>query len=121
MILMNPQAFYCQSIIEQPLKELFPQLFEGAQGWLTLPSNLKCASQSFGRLNTSAASSEEDARANVPVLFYRVVFFAFGGGNVYYIECNEKNLFLAADTQTQGEFMVSAVFVQSSFSPNSHL
>lgn len=41
MILMNPQAFYCQSIIEQPLKELFPQLFEGAQGWLSLPSEFK--------------------------------------------------------------------------------
>lgn len=43
MILMNPRAFYCQSIIEQPLKELFfssslPQLFEG---WLSLPSELK--------------------------------------------------------------------------------
>lgn len=93
MILMNPQAFYCQSIIEQPLKELFPQLFEGAQGWLTLPSNLKCASQSFGRLNTSAASSEEDARANVPVLFYRVVFFAFGGGTYIILSVMKKICF----------------------------
>lgn len=40
MILMNPQAFYCQSIIEQPLKEFFPQLFERALGWLGLTSKL---------------------------------------------------------------------------------
>lgn len=72
MILMNPQAFYCQSIIEQPLKELFPQLFERAQGWLSLPSKLKCTLESFGRLN--AAAAEEDAEASVPRL-YSVGFF----------------------------------------------
>lgn len=55
MILMNPRAFYRQSIIEQPLKELFPQLFEGAQGWLSLPSKLKCTSESFARLITASA------------------------------------------------------------------
>lgn len=67
MILMNPQAFYCQSIIEQPLKELFPQLFEGAQGWLSLPSKLKCMLESFASLN--AAAAEEDVGASVPRLY----------------------------------------------------
>lgn len=68
MILMNPQAFYCQSIIEQPLKKLFPQLFEGAQGWLSLPSKLECTSGRFARLD-AAAAAEVDAKASAPLLY----------------------------------------------------
>lgn len=95
MILMNPQAFYCQSIIEQPLKELFPQLFEGAQGWLSLPSKLKCTSRSFARLDTAAAAvaaAEEDVKASVPLLYSEALkgFFPFFG---ICIEPNPRNLF----------------------------
>lgn len=97
MILMNPQAFYCQSIIEQPLKELFPQLFEGAQGWLSLPSELKCTSESFARLNTAAAEGWGGAVASLPMLY------SLNCGDFFFsfldicIEPNALNLFKAAD------------------------
>lgn len=58
MILMKPQAFYCQSIIEQPLKEIFfPQLFERGTRVpeFTQRDEIKCTSESFARLNIAAA------------------------------------------------------------------
>lgn len=100
MILMNPQAFYCQSIIEQPLKELFPQLFDGAQGWLSLPSKLKCTSESFARLNTAAA--ERDAEASVLMLYSEGCEMGFFSSSSFLgicIEPNPLNLFGAAHTQ----------------------
>lgn len=94
MILMNPQAFYCQSIIEQPLKELFPQLFEGAQGWLGLPSELKCTLESFARLNASAAGGLCSSKFTQALFWKRGFFFLFLD---ICIKPDVLNLYKAAD------------------------
>ena len=110
MILMNPQAFYSRSIIEQLPKELFPQLFEGAGGWLSLPSKLKC--------------TPDWCRGKSNLLYS--LFCRLGGffWHLHWAPNPLNHLFRGAHDipkKKSCESMVSAVSIRSSFSPHLHL
>lgn len=128
MILMNPQAFYCQSIIEQPLKELFPQLFEGAQGWLSLPSKLKCTAESFAMTEYSCSYWSGCRSKRTHALFcglgglsFFLCFFFCLFWHLFRALIHKICFWAARDIQKHSEYMVSAVSIWSSFSPHLHL